>query len=133
MTINLKSISKLLFLAILLTVGFLVYKKMTIDNSEEINVIPVKPVKISQQQRTQHEEKSFDVVDSLPNVEEVTYQDKINHQKKVGSALNKSLMYDTPEKVLKAIMYYQENNDEEKAAEFIDYLLEKFPDYKVDL
>lgn len=123
----------LLVLILITVIAVVTFRNSQTDNSETIYVEQTKPkTQIKQKQlRTEHKEETFDVIESLPVANKITAQDRINHTKKVGSAFNKSLMYDTPEKTLKAIIYYQDNNQEQKAEEFIDYLIERFPNYDI--
>ena len=41
------------------------------------------------------------------------------------------MMYKTPEEVMEGIIYFQEKGNEEKENELIQFLLERFPDYKI--
>lgn len=134
----------LIILAILLFISALIWKQFSVDNSETITtkLIPevtlknpdtkkvkqpiTKTSEVLQNQIVQVEEES-----DQTNRKEVPLDIKVKRAK-LERKLNMHLMLTTPEGVMDTITALQKQGKDELANEYLDYLLEKFPDFKIE-
>ena len=111
-----------------------IYWKQTNQNNEEI--VNVKPQPITPVIKIKNEEDlSFledDYIDPQTTANNNrNYQNQEQVRKKLSSVLQMAMMYKTPEEIMESVVYYQEKGDEEKVNELINFMLERFPDYKI--
>jgi len=117
----------IVFIAFSFFIAALIWKNFHADNSEEVYVKPITvestPVKKAPK-IVKGDIENIDSKNDLPS--DMSMKDKI---KVLESTLNLHLMYKNPEDVVKAIDYYDSQNDTAKVQIFTDFLAEKFPDY----
>ncbi len=133
---------KLITIAVILFIAALIWKNTKVNNEEIINIKPVKNQKIDNQkfkERTIHSEKDNTIPtektteiieDEVKNF--YTDEEKKVYRNKVKSSINNALMFKTPESIMEVIINFQSKGDDEKANEYIELLLKKFPDYDMD-
>ncbi len=125
---TLKPLAIFITICIIAFSSVILFNYLSIDNSEDITVEePEKQIKKIFKPATKHTE-----LKNQPAEETTQKYTKEEIPTEIGKTINKELMYSTPEKIIEAITYYQSIGDEEQANEFVDYLLEKFPDFELN-
>jgi Na+-transporting methylmalonyl-CoA/oxaloacetate decarboxylase gamma subunit len=139
MNTNLKSNSLflLILLSIVLFVAALIWKEFSIDNSEKITNKEIQPIK-EKTNKAIVRDTNIETIIAQPIPEEIESDNRKivepdNKQKKetLQRRLNMSLMLKTPEEVMDVIITYQAQGKDELANEYLDYLIETFPDYEI--
>ena len=119
--------------SILLFIAAIYWKQTNQSNAEIINVVQ----KTSPQKtiETKKNDLSFldDGYDFQNNSDEVyqKYENPEETRKQLSNFFYLSMMYKTPEEVMEGIIYFQDKGNVEKENELIEFLLERFPDYKM--
>ena len=132
MTTKSKSLFILIAIPLFIFINIILFKNFKTDNSEVITpIVKIENKSTIVKKRTQHIQEDMSDEEYIDTIEPLSEEQRKINIKKIDNALNKAMMYNTPEKVMKAIIFYQESGNDAKAEEFIDYLLEKFPDYKM--
>lgn len=65
------------------------------------------------------------------NQPQMTKAQKEEFRKGIAEKMNMSLMYKTPESVMKSVVFFQEKGDVEQVDKLIMFLVENFPDYDI--
>ncbi|MFK8012164.1 MAG: hypothetical protein AB8B80_09005 [Marinicellaceae bacterium] len=120
---------------VILFIAAIIYKNLTIDNSEEITVPKITALKDSEPKKKR--EYDFSPTADIPalpdeDVDQYAHLSKEEKQKKISKNLNKYTMYRTPEQVMETIYKLKELGREDEAEEFIDFLVKRFPDYEMN-
>lgn len=120
-----------IILSILLFAIAFYFNTTRIDNSEIVTSKPLQQTidtkQVSNNQLdTNTTSDNISKLDADPETQHYTNDEIVEN---INNRLNKALMYNTPEKVIDAIDYYKKAGDAKKEQEFIDYLIEAFPDY----
>lgn len=132
-------------IAIVLFISAIVMKQIQPDNSEAITVSSnLKTKQIVKQISTIEEVETLEtsiiddiVTNELNEIASPVTNSKTSllpHEKKANRAklekkLNMHLMLNTPEKIITVITALKEQGREDEANDYIEFLLEKFPDY----
>ena len=123
----------LIILAVLLFISAYAWKQFQVDNSEVIytDIPPVKEVIKTKKKKTIQP-----IVNTVPEVQknaaDLTMDERLEKREKLEKKLNLSLMLKTPEQVMEVITTLQSRGQTEEANEYIEYLLETFPDYEME-
>lgn len=123
---------------VVIFIAAILYKNSQVDNSEKVTIPQISKVKASEAKQ----KKEYDFTDTADvpsssgsdNVEDIyTGLSKEERDKKISANLNKYTLYRTPEEVMEVIYKYKELGNDEKAEEYIDFLIKRFPDYEMNL
>ena len=120
--------------SVLLFIAAIYWKQTNQSNAEIVNVVqkPISPkVDKVQADDLSFLEDDYIVQDTYRDDIDEKYQNQEATKKKLSNFLYFTMMYKTPEEVMEGIIYFQEKGNEEKENELIQFLLERFPDYKI--
>jgi hypothetical protein len=130
MTKKISTLNLIITFSIILFIVAVIFKITKVDNSEPITVI-------SKNQNNEIKQKN--ITAKIHNTAEVDTDNQLEENtnfytpeeivENIDNKLNKALMYKTPESIIDAIDHYNKIGDDDKANEFIEYLLLTFPDY----
>jgi hypothetical protein len=127
-------LTTIVIVSVILFIFAVYWKQTNQSNAEEVTVKPIKETSIKPKIK---KDLSF-LQDELPNTDSMVsseadkkYQNQEATQENLSSFMSMVMMYNTPEEVMKSVKYYQENGNEEKVNEHIQFLLERFPDYEI--
>jgi uncharacterized protein YxeA len=122
-------------LALILFVSAYAWKQFKVDNSETVTI------NTSQKSETKKpKEKTTPKPQPIEttvkhNTEEkvdLTLDERKEKKVKLEKKLNLSLMLKTPEQYMEVITSLQKSGRTDEANKYIEYLLEKFPDYEME-
>lgn len=118
--------------AAVLFIAALVYKQFfQVDNSEKVNVVVEKPaVKSETKKPVKPVVDTYDIKPDDSGKVDIRKLPKEERNKIISDNMTKRIKLRTPEEVVKVIETYQSQGNEEKANEYIDFLLKRFPDYE---
>lgn len=127
--------------SLILFISAFVWKFMHVDNSETITPLQIneqlqptkkisKPASTIQQSYSSNDNSS-NFNNNESNKTPVTADSRVN-RKKLERKLNMSLMFKKPEQVMDAIHVLQKQGKDDLANEYLDYLIETFPDFDIE-
>ncbi|VAW34911.1 hypothetical protein MNBD_GAMMA01-2174 [hydrothermal vent metagenome] len=120
---KLSPLTLIIIAAVLLFVAAVVWKATHVDNSEEVYVPVIEKTKSSNKNKRVVIEDTFDIEHPEGSIEE--------QREKYSANMNKHIMFRSPEELMEVIIRFQEQGNDEKANEYIDFLLRRYPDYEM--
>lgn len=129
---KLNPITLILISVVVIFIAAIIYKNISIDNSEVVNVSKETIVK----PKVVKDKKEYEFTPSINNSNPL--QDKYSHLTKeerdikISAQLHKYTNYRTPEQVLETVYELKRLGREQEAEEYIDFLIQRFPDYEME-
>lgn len=130
---KLNPLNLIIIVAILLFIAAALWKFTNVDNSEEVYVPPIAKDKTITNKKREIVEDDYDLAETdEDNFSDLSKQEKMVQMKEESEkAFHNHLFLQTPEDILNLILKAQEKGDSKLEGEYIDLLIEKFPDYKI--
>lgn len=116
----------IIIIAVALFISALIYKMNAPDNSEVVNAPLINETNIKPKPNKEIIEDTLDVQPKSLSEEEI-----IQAREKHTKLMNKHMKFRNADEVMETILKLQEMGKEDLANEYIDFLLMKYPDYKM--